>query len=120
MRTFVIVITALLAATLLAATPATAQSGSGDSPRKGLWDIPKDQRAEAQDMISGFKAELQALNAQIQEKMERMDSQFETSSLNESRIRSLAAEIMGLRSEVYKKTVEFRIEFHKKFGVLPF
>jgi len=121
MRIFAVIAAAMLTACLLAA-PAAAQSVEEQpaTNRSGLRDIPKDRRAEAQEMLYAYKDDIQALTEQIQDIMGQMDTQFEAAPLNESRIRALANEIMGLRSTLYKKTVEFRIDFYKEFGVLPF
>ncbi len=120
MRSFAIIAAALLATALLVAPAAAQATADTAAPRKGLWDISKDQRPEAQEMFNDFKDELQTFNVQIRDKLDSMNALFDSRTLNESKIRALANEIMALRSTVYKMTVEFRIEFYKEFGVLPF
>ncbi len=114
---------ALLASALLTALPAMAQTPAGgdtSASRSGLRAIPKDRRAEAMDMLRDYKDGMQAMNAELVDKMARMDAEFGHKSLNESRIRALAGEILSLRATLYKQSVDFRIAFYKEFGVLPF
>lgn len=88
-----------------------------EANKKSYRDIPKESRDEANFLVNKFKEKMTEKYSGEKEKLDKLNSMFNSGKFNESEIRLLAKEIAELRLQRYMEIIEFKIFFFDKYGV---